>query len=485
MRKTKLQKKYEELPIQVRASFWFLLCSFFQKGISVITTPIFTRLMNTAEYGEFNVFISWYNIIAVIVTLVLYSGCFTQGLVKFKEERHIFASSLQGLSISLVVIWTILYLLFHRTVNSFLSLTTVQVLAMLAMIWASAAFNFWATSERVELKYKHLVILTIIVSVTKPLLGIILVVFAKDKVTARIIGLALIEIIAYSGLFVAQLMRGKVFISKKYWKYALAFNIPLVPHYLSQMVLNGADRIMIRNYCGASEAGIYGLAYSIALIMTLFNTALLQTVEPWLYEKIKDKKLNDIGRVAYPTLIIICVANLVLIAFAPEIVSVFAPKTYHDAIWIIPPVAMSVFFMFAYGLFATFEFYYEKTKHIAAATLLVALANIALNYYFIIRFGYIAAGYTTLLCYMLYALFHYLVMTSICKTYFNKMKAYNGKVLILITLLFLLLGSVFTVSYLNNMVRWILILLLSALLLYNFKKVKSIIVDILKVRNKQ
>ena len=76
MRKTKLQKKYEELPIQVRASFWFLLCSFFQKGISVITTPIFTRLMNTAEYGEFNVFISWYNIIAVIVTLVLYSGCF-------------------------------------------------------------------------------------------------------------------------------------------------------------------------------------------------------------------------------------------------------------------------------------------------------------------------------------------------------------------------------------------------------------------------
>lgn len=49
-------KKYQGMPVQVKASFWFLICSFLQKGISVLTTPIFTRLLTTVEYGRYNVF---------------------------------------------------------------------------------------------------------------------------------------------------------------------------------------------------------------------------------------------------------------------------------------------------------------------------------------------------------------------------------------------------------------------------------------------
>ena len=41
----KLVKKYTDLPIQVKASMWFFVCAFLQKGISFITTPIFTRLL--------------------------------------------------------------------------------------------------------------------------------------------------------------------------------------------------------------------------------------------------------------------------------------------------------------------------------------------------------------------------------------------------------------------------------------------------------
>lgn len=75
----KLIQKYKTLPVQVRASAWFLICSFLQKGISMITTPIFTRLLTTQEYGEFNVFNSWLSIVTVFVTLNLYNGVFTRG----------------------------------------------------------------------------------------------------------------------------------------------------------------------------------------------------------------------------------------------------------------------------------------------------------------------------------------------------------------------------------------------------------------------
>lgn len=100
-------------------------------------------------------------------------------------------------------------------------------------------------------------------------------------------------------------------------------------------------------------------------------------------------------------MIIIALANVILIAFAPEVIAVFAPLEYHDAIWVIPPVAMSVYFMFAYGFFACFEFYYEKTTYISIATSVGAVVNVVLNYIFINIFGYYAARYTILLCYIL------------------------------------------------------------------------------------
>ena len=84
-------------------------------------------------------------------------------------------------------------------------------------------------------------------------------------------------------MFYVQQKAGKAFFSKKFWKYALLFNIPLVPHYLASTVLNSADRIMIQEMVGSSEAGIYNLAYSVSLIMTFFNTALMQTITPWMY----------------------------------------------------------------------------------------------------------------------------------------------------------------------------------------------------------
>ena len=126
-----------------------------------------------------------------------------------------------------------------------MSLSTVQGLAMLLMIWTSSIFSFWAAEQRVEYQYKKLVFLTLLVSLTKPIVGIIFVLSFDDKVTARILGLVAIEFVAYIWLFIAQMKRGKVFFSSKYWKYALGFNIPLIPHYLSQTVLNSSDRLEV------------------------------------------------------------------------------------------------------------------------------------------------------------------------------------------------------------------------------------------------
>lgn len=478
-----LLNKYTSLSVQVKASFWFLICGFLQKGVSIITTPIFTRLLSTAEYGQYSVFNSWLGIVSVFVTLQLYSGAFTQGMVKFENKKMKYASSIQGLCLTLVVCWTIIYLLFHEFWNNLFELTIVQMLAMLVLIWSTSVFNFWSVEQRVDLRYHTLVTITIVSTLAKPFVGIVFVILAEDKVTARILGLALVELVCYTWMFFSQMHRGKTYFDRSFWKHALLFNLPLLPHYLSMVVLNSSDRIMINNMVGSNEAGIYSLAYSISQIMTVLNTALLQTIEPWMYKKIKAKRMEDLSGVAYPAVIGVSAVNILLIAFAPEAIALFAPPAYYDAIWVIPPVAMSVYFMFAYSFFAVFEFYYEKTKYIAIATVSGAVLNIVLNYIFIKLFGYCAAGYTTLACFIIFAVYHFHFMRKICKKEMGEVFPYSTRILLIITGIFMVLGFALLFTYYNVFVRYVFIVLLFIVVIIKRKTILKMAKKILDIRH--
>ena len=480
----KVLQKYNNMPVQVKASLWFLICSFFQKGISMLSTPIFTRILTTEEYGQFNVFISWYEVITIFVSMNLYYGVYTQGLVKFDDDKKVFSSSLQGLSTTLVFAWTIIYLIGNQFWNELFSLTTVQMLAMLVMVWTTAVFNFWASEERVEYRYKKLVILTLLVSLAKPILGVILVSLSRDKVTARIIGMVIVELVGYTWLFFLQMRRGKKFFSAKYWKYAILFNLPLIPHYLSQVVLSSSDRIMISSMIGDSQAGIYSLAYALSSIMVIFNSALTSTLNPWIYQKIKTKRINDIASVAYISLIIIAVTNLLLILIAPEAVAFFAPDAYHEAIYAIPPIAMSVYFMYSYDLFAKFAFYHEKTRHIMIASVIGAIMNIIFNYVFIGWFGYMAAGYTTLACYIIYSVAHYVLMNKICDQYYDGLRPYNIKIIFAITIPFIVIGFIFLFTYDYPLIRYLIIAFVAVVAYFMREKIIKVIKGMLALKKK-
>lgn len=445
------------MPVQARASLWYLISSVLQKGISVISTPIFTRLLTKEEYGLFGVFNSWLSIFAVFVTLRLYYGVYSQALVKYDDDRDGFTSSMVGLTCTLSAGWLAIYLLFSDVINPLVGLSTSQMLAMFMSIWAEAIFCFWAARQRVEYTYQKLIAYTIGVSIAKPLLGVIAVLVFPDKVSARIWELAIVELVAYAGLFYTQ-VRGGPFYSARVWRYALAFNIPLIPHYLSQTILNSSDRIMIERFIGLGPAGIYTLAVSIAHLMTLFNSAISQTISPWIYQKIKDNRSQDIGRVVYPSVLFVAALNLVLIALAPEAVWLFAPKSYHEAIWAIPPVSMSVFFIHIYNVYSAFEFYFERPGFIAVSTAMAAVINVVLNLIFMPRFGYLTAAYTTLFSYIAYACFHALFARRICLDNIGQ-NPLSWKALMLYSTLFMGAGAILTASYNHSVLRWSLIII--------------------------
>lgn len=458
--------RFKSLPIQVQAGFAFLLCTVFQRSFTIITTPIFTRLLTTAEYGKYSVFVSWERIITCFVTMSISSGIYGQVVVKFDDRRPQYSSAMQGLTLTLVLLGFGVYLVASDFWNSIFSLETSQMAAMFIIMWGHAVFGFWSGEQRVEYKYKHLLLITLLVSLLQPVMCVLFIWNSSNKVTGLVWGIAVTMGLCYSYLFYIQQKRGKLFYSKSIWLYSLRLALPLIPHYLSMVALNSLDRIMIENMVGSSEAGIYNLAYTISLCGMLINQAVLQTLNPWIGYRIKYQQFHELKRIVYPVLVGIACINLLIILFVPEIVRIFAPPSYGEAIWIMPPIVMSVFFDFAYNLFGKFEFYFEKTHYLSIATFVGAVVNILLNYFFISRYGYFAAGYTTLVCYILFVVMHYYFMRRICCDMINNVKVYELSVLVAISAIFMLCGFLMMRTYTNAMLRYglICIILLAILI---------------------
>lgn len=467
----KIIDRYHSLPVQAKAAVWFFVCSVLQKGISTFTTPLFTRLLTPAEYGEWAVFNSWESIVSIVVTLNIFYGGYTQGLVKFSHDRKVYSSSMQGLTLAMVALWTVVYFMFREFWNELFMMTTFRMSAMMTVVWSSAVFNFWAAEQRVLYRYRTLVAVTIAMSVLLPAVQVAFIFLLPiGKVDARIVGMAITGLSVYTFLFVSQLRRGRKLYSPFYWRYALAFNIPLIFHYLSQMVLGSSDRIMIERMVGECEAGIYSLAYTVSLAMVLLNTTFRRSILPWMLEKIKVGHLRDMNGVIHVSSAVIAVANLVLIGFAPEIVSLFAPPEYHEAVRIVPPVAMSAFFIYLYDMFSTVSFYHEKTLLMSVSSIIGAVLNIVLNIVFIPVFGYIAAGYTTLICYMVYAAFHYMLMRSMCRRFYGGDMPCRPGFMMPMTLAFMLCGFLFLSVYGHTALRFALLAAMAATVLWKRKE---------------
>ena len=74
MNKKVLKKK---IPVGFKSAIVYLFATVFTRGLAIITTPIFTRIMSTDQVGMVNLYSSWYSMITVVSTLALTSGGFS------------------------------------------------------------------------------------------------------------------------------------------------------------------------------------------------------------------------------------------------------------------------------------------------------------------------------------------------------------------------------------------------------------------------
>lgn len=471
-------RKYKELPNHVVATLWFTLCNVLQKCIVFMTTPILTRMLSTKEYGQYSYWYAWISILAIFMTLSLPYGVINKGMVKYGDERNEFVFALQVLSSTITSLFVIVYIFFRESINIMLGLDTYMVMAIFLYMYVFPLFVFWSTQKRFELEYKRLVLLTLVFSVLSPLSSILFILFVPiNKEYAVISGFVFSNVVVFLILlpYVAKGRKCKKMM--KYIDYSIKYSLPLIPHFLSQIILGQSDRLMIGRMLGAPEAAMYSIAYQISIALNFFTNAVNSAFIPWLFEKLKKNDLQQVRQYTKILIIMMAMLSFVIMLIAPEFILLMGGKAYVDAIPVVPIVSASLYFTYVYSLYSNVEMYFEANGGVSVASIGGALLNVVLNAFLIPKFGYIAAAYTTLFSYISIAIFHYILYMRVAKK--NKIELFDSFWIFGVGFIVIISSILISQLYSNLILRLaLLILLILVSVKYGIKELKNFALEI-------
>lgn len=442
----KIYTKYKDMSIVLKSGIWFTICGFLQKAISMLCTPFFTRILTREQYGVVNTFMAWQLVINLLVTLTLYRSIMNL-YVKYENKKEVL-SSLCSLSLIITLTWTLLAVVFINPLSKIIGLSRPLILCLFLYSIGESIMQCWMNYKRYIYDYKPAIFVSLLITIISGFGGVFCIIFvaatAEWKIYPQIFAYQLLGTIIY--LFL--ILKVRKFYDKGVWLYSLSFCLGLMPHYLSEFVLQSSDKIMIDKMCGASDVAYYSVAYSVGSLILLFASALNSSFVPYQYQMIQSKKNKTLAQTTNFFMAFLAGILLLIMLFGYEIVLVFGGERYLPSVQAIVPICLGVYFNYMFQLFARVQEYYNKKITIVIPSIICAALNILLNYVFIKIYGYVAASYTTFACFAIFCFIHYGFYRKTCMMENEGGLIYDGKFLLILSLVTSLLG--FIILFIQN-----------------------------------
>lgn len=472
---SKIISKYRSMHPAAKAAIWFTICSFMQKAMNIVTIPIFTRLMSTEQYGQFTVYRSWLEILTVLTTLRLNYSVFNKGMSEYKTQRDEYVSTMQTITTGLTVFAFTIYVVFRIQINKVIELPSFILCAIFAELLVMPAIEFWTLKRRYEYSYRDVVICTFFLTLLNLGLGIVAVLCTKEKGYARIISSVLAYLLLGIPLYIYNLRKSSYrFFNKELAIFALRFNLPLIAHFISLYILEQFDKIMIQKMVSFEAAALYGLTSQIGMLLKIFTLSINNALIPWMYDKLERRQFAVIDETIFKLTILVSILSVLLSIVAPEAVLLFATRKYYEAVIVVPPVALGMVFQFLYMVYANIEFYYNKNKAAMFISGGAACINFILNYFGILWYGYAAAAYTTLVCYLLMTIGHFTYMKLSLKKE-NIYIDFHGKRMLILSIIVVMIGVAVISLYTFPIVRYCLLFIITIAMWIKRKEIKGLL----------
>ena len=420
----KIKERLENFSVRkpAKAGIFYIGTNIFTKLVSLLATPLFTRLLLPEEYGIYSLYVSWMGIISVVVALGISGGTIYRALGRFKDNQNELISNAIGILLTSGAALSVLTLVLGKFSQKITGLSPLLNCMLIFEVFLNASEAVIFALYRYKYSYVRICLINLLYAVISVGVALVLIYFTPIKAEARIYSSFFASLVLILPLLKPHLKLKKLY-EKNIWEYLLKLSLPLLPNAVSTVFIAQTDKLMIRSFDSTAALGKYSIAYSVGFMPTALTAALYSALQPWLM-----RKLNSGNTEAARTLIrrIIYLTSLGLLLFLlliPEIFRLIAAENYRDAEFAVYPLAVAGYLQFVSNILAANIIHTEKTAVISVAGIIAFGFNLFANLLFIPSHSYKAAALTTALSYLLLIAFEYFYLNKISEEKVVDLKA--------------------------------------------------------------
>ena len=384
--------------------FVYLGASALQVILAALMTPIQTRRLGAAEFGQLALAMTVAQLLGVTLSLGFPYGA---QKVFAGEDGGRRSRGILAIAVVLAAAASLAVILAAPAWGPAVGLYRVLD-ARLVGLWAGC-FAVALTSLamlRSRDKLKMAIFVAGLQSVGGNAIGLALLYLWAPNVTSFLCGLLIGQgAAALIGLVALRPAWSALAAIRRYGPI-IVFGLPMVPQQLSGFILNTGDRIVVRHVLGSAAVGRYAVAYNVGSLGLILLFFVNQAWMPRIYavaDQVARSRLLASSRDMMNLLLIPVVCGLA--AVAPIVLALWVPQSFHPA-ELTPIVAIVAVCAFPNGQFmANLRALMSEgsAARAAVATLVAAAVNIGLNIVMVPFIGIAGSAIATVLCYALCA----------------------------------------------------------------------------------
>jgi len=383
--------------------------------------PLFTRYFSVEDFGRIGVASAAVSILAIIIG-------FNPALFiiahyhKFKQ-RVLASYIYQILLFSLASYFIITIFLMLLTPSFLLKEYEIGYLGLLILISLAlgrAVINIGLTILQMEKNALYYFYYSLLSSALMLIFVFVFVIAAK----AGWKGIFTSELIAVviAGFFLFLRLKRTDYIQKGFsrekLKKVFSFSLPLVPHVLALWVMNSIDRFFLAEMVGMEAVGLYSVAYTVGLGISLLHESFQRAWQPYFFEYLsRDDPALKLKIVRYTWLYYI--GSVLLFFIYVGTISFVMPylvgNDFLPSVQFIPMIVLGCTFLGTYRVVSGYLYHTGNTKVLALVSVLAAILNAVLNYILIMRNGAIGAAQATAITF----LFSFVVVKILAMRYYE------------------------------------------------------------------
>ena len=391
-----------------RVTVFNMVSTLILTGISIFTSPLFSRLLDTSGYGILSTYNVWTQVMTILAFLNT-GSTLVYARVQYPEEEQVrYQSAVMTLSLVAFSACCILIVVFLGPISRLLKLSYGLLALLMVQSFGTFCTNFLSVKFQYELKAGRNMVFSLLTAGLSLGLSLVLVLSMpqQDRYVGRILGNAIVYAALGLGACAFILLRGKTFFRLDHWKFCLKLVPALIFMDLSYLVLGHSDLVMVRNFLGDSPAGIYGMAYTFSGVMFAIFTALNRSWVPFYFDGMKSGDAQRVSSQARNFLELFTVLSMGFVLLTNEVFHIFASRDYWPGTGLIPIFVLGYYLNFLCTFPINYEHYHMKVKIVSTVTVAASLLNVLLNYILIQRMGMQGAVIATACCQGLPLLVH-------------------------------------------------------------------------------